>query len=299
MQTTSTESPGNEERFWAKIAKRWQRVPLLIRAVVNGFAVFFVFQAGAGALFVTNLSVLPNIPWSLPLGLAYLWLVFQFFNGRWGTTTSARARRQSMHARRLNPGERLPAFGAGLAVMLFIIATTIMSYRLVVIPSEEFPIDNMPWWSVYSILILISVVAGVAEESGFRGYLQAPLEKRYGPIVAIGVSSIFFWLAHLNHANGVPRIFALIIMGASLGALAWSTRSIYPAIIAHASVDTIIFTGSVSGVGPSYLWEPLQLKETGLDGFFWVVLAMIIVTGIGGALLLGNLRRITANDERA
>ena len=113
------------------------------------------------------------------------------------------------------------------------------------------------------------------------------------------MSAIVFWLAHLNHANGVPRIFALLIMGASLGALAWSTRSIYPAIIAHASADTIIFTGSVSGVGPSYLWEPLQLKETGLDGFFWVVLAVIIVTGIGGALLLGNLRRITAENERA
>ena len=120
--------------------------------------------------------------------------------------------------------------------MLFIIATTIMSYRLVVIPSEEMLIDDLPWWSVYSILILISVVAGVAEESGFRGYMQAPLEKRYGPVVAIG---------------------------------------------------------------PSYLWEPLQLKETGLDGFFWVVLAVIVVTGMEGALLLGKLRRLTAEGERA
>jgi membrane protease YdiL (CAAX protease family) len=296
MQTTSNESTENPERTLAKISNLWRRVPLLVRSIVNGFVVFGIFQAGAGALFVINLEVLPQVPWSLPLGLVYLWLVFQFFNGRWGTAGSSEARRQSMRARRLGPGERLPAFGAGLAVMLFFIATTIMSYRLVVIPGDELPIDGLPWWTVYSILILISVVAGVGEECGFRGYMQAPLEKRYGPVVAICVCAIFFWLAHLNHANGVPRIFALFLMGASLGVLAWSTRSVYPAIIAHASADTIVFSGSVSGIGPDYLWEPRQLRETGLDGFFWVVLATIIVTALVGGLLIRKLRRITAED---
>ena len=294
MQTNSIGNSGHEGKLPTRVADLWRRVPLLIRSVVAGYVVFFVFQTGAMAIFIANLAVAPNIPWALPVGLAYLWLVFQFFNGRWGTSGSSDARRQSMRARRLKPGARLPAFGAGLAVMLFFVATTIMSYRLVVIPGEELPIDGLPWWTVYSILILISVVAGVAEESGFRGYMQAPLEKRYGPVAAISIGAIFFWLAHLNHANGVPRIFALFIMGASLGTLAWSARSIYPAIIAHASADTLIFTGSVSGVGPDYLWNPVQLKETGFDGFFWIVLATIVVTGFVGALLMRKLRRITA-----
>jgi len=298
MQTTQIEGIETKNSIGTKIISLWNRVPLLIRSVINGFGVFLVFQAGAGALFVTNIKVMPNIPWSLPIGLAYLWVVFQFFNGRWGTSGSSEARRQSMRARRLKRPEILPAFGAGLAVMLFFIATTILSYRLVVIPGEELPIDDLPWWTVYSILILISVVAGVAEESGFRGYLQAPLEKRYGPVAAIGVGSIVFWLAHLNHANGVPRIFALCIMGASLGVLAWSSRSIYPAIIAHASADTLIFTGSVSGIGPDYLWEPKQLSETGLDGFFWIVVVTIIVTGLVGGLLMRKLRCITGESPQ-
>jgi membrane protease YdiL (CAAX protease family) len=294
MQTTPIESQENNEQADSNIIKYWRRIPLMVRSVVSGFVVFGIFQGGAGALFITNMEVFPKIPWSLPVGLAYLWLVFQFFNGRWGSAGFSEARRQSMRARTLRSSERLPAFGAGLAVMLFFIATTIMSYRLVVIAGEELPFDQLPWWTVYSILILISVVAGVAEESGFRGYLQRPLEKRYGPFVAIGVGAVFFWLAHLNHANGVPRFAALFIMGASLGALAWSARSIYPAIIAHAGADTIIFTGSVSEIGPDYLWNPRQLSETGIDGFFWVVLATILVTGISGALLMRKLRRITA-----
>ena len=294
MQTNSIGNNRREGKLPTRMANLWHRVPLLIRSVVAGFAVFFVFQTGSMAIYIANMTVSPNIPWALPVGLAYLWVVFQFFNGRWGTSGSSDARRQSMRARRLKAGARLPAFCAGLAVMLFFVATTIMSYRLVVIPGEELPIDELPWWTVYSILILISVVAGVAEESGFRGYMQGPLEKRYGPVAAISIGSIFFWLAHLNHANGVPRIFALFIMGASLGILAWSARSIYPAIIAHASADTLIFTGSVSGVGPDYLWNPVQLKDTGFDGFFWIVLATIVVTGFAGALLMRKLRRITA-----
>ncbi len=294
MQTTSIEGTEAMEHNQSSIVKLWRRIPLLIRSVVSGFVVFLIYQLGAGALFMANLEFLPNIPWSLPIGLAYLWVVFQFFNGRWGSAEFAKARRQSMRARTMRPGERLPAFGAGLAVMVFFIATTIMSYRLVVIEGEELAMDQLPIWTVYSILILVSIVAGVAEESGFRGYMQAPLEKRYGPIAAISVGAVFFWLAHLNHANGVPRFSALFIMGASLGALAWSARSIYPAIIAHASADTLIFTGSVAEIGPDYFWAPKQLSETGLDGFFWIVLATIIITGVVGALFMKKLRRITA-----
>ncbi|MCP4293909.1 MAG: CPBP family intramembrane metalloprotease [bacterium] len=296
MQTTSVEHTESNEQEPAKVVKYWRRIPVLLRSIISGFAVFFVFQAGAGALFLTNMKVLPNIPWSLPIGLAYLWLVFQFFNGRWGSARFSRDCRQSMRARFINPGERLSAFGAGLSVMVFFIATTIMSYRLVVIAGEELPIDQLPWWTVYSILILVSIVAGVAEESGFRGYMQGPLEKRYGPVAAISVGALFFWLAHLNHANGVPRFAALFIMGASLGALAWSARSIYPAIIAHASADTLIFLGSVSEIGPDYFWAPEQLSETGIDGFFWVVLITILVTGFSGAFFMRKLRRLTAED---
>ena len=152
---------------------------------------------------------------------------------------------------------------------------------------------DMPWWSTYSVLLMISIVAGVSEEAGFRGYMQAPLEKRYGPLVAIAVASAFFWVAHLNHANGIPRVGALFVMGASLGLLAWCARSILPAIIAHAAADTIVFMGSVSSLGPDYIWEPIPLNESGVDGFFWIVILLVVLSGIASAVMLRRLAAIT------
>jgi membrane protease YdiL (CAAX protease family) len=292
MNTTSTLEEQLEKRQVSRYLVWWGRLPVLLRAVVGGLFVFFVLQTGSTLIFLANLSVSPSIPWMVPVGLAYLWVMFRFFDGRWGFRSTATARRESMRARRLDRTEWSAALGAALPVMIFFIAVTMIYYRLVTVPSEELPMPDMPWWSTYAVLLMISVVAGVSEEAGFRGYMQAPLEKRYGPVVAIVVASAFFWLAHLNHANGVPRVGALFVMGASLGVLAWCARSIYPAIIAHATADTIVFMGSVSGVGPDYIWEPVPLQDSGIDGFFWVVIGAVVVSGVVSIVMLRRLSSI-------
>jgi membrane protease YdiL (CAAX protease family) len=292
MQTTIL-NENTEAHSQSRILSLWQKVPVLLRAILGGLVVFFVLQTGSTLIFLGNMSFYPSIPWLLPVGFGYLWVMFRFFDGQWGFKTTAVARHESMRARRLSREEWKAALGAAIPVMFFFIFVTMISYRMVVVPAEELPMPEMPWWSTYSVLLMISVVAGVSEEVGFRGYMQSPLEKRYGPVVAIVVAAIFFWLAHLNHANGVPRVGALFVMGASLGTLAWCSRSILPAIIAHAAADTIIFMGSVSSVGPDYIWEPVPLKDSGVDGFFWVVVGLGVVSGVVSFLTLRRLRVIT------
>jgi len=293
MTTTSLAKENTDRAEASRIMGLWRRLPVLLRAVVAGLFVFMVLQTGNTMIFLANMSTTPDIPWMVPVGLAYLWAAFQFFNGRWGPKSTAIARRESMRARRLGRREWVAALGAVFPVMIFFITVTMISYRLVTVPSEELPMPELPWWSTYSALLMISIVAGVSEEAGFRGYMQAPLEKRYDPFVAIVVASAFFWVAHLNHANGVPRLGALFIMGASLGLLAWCARSILPAIIAHAAADTILFMGSVSSLGPDYIWEPVPLKESGIDGFFWIVVAIVLTSGIVSAVMLRRLAKIT------
>ncbi|MCP4573728.1 MAG: CPBP family intramembrane metalloprotease [bacterium] len=299
MTPTSLAKENTERVGASRIIRLWRRLPILLRAIVAGLFVFIVLQTGNTMIFLANMSTTPEIPWMLPAGLAYLWVAFQFFNGRWGPKSTAIARRGSMRARRLGRGEWAAALGAAFPVMLFFITVTMISYRLVTVPSEELPMPELPWWSTYSALLMISVVAGVSEEAGFRGYMQAPLEKRYGPLVAIIVASAFFWVAHLNHANGVPRVGALFIMGASLGLLAWCARSILPAIIAHAAADTIVFMGSVSSLGPNYIWEPVPLKESGVDGFFWIVIVLVVLSGITSAVMLRRLAKITHSEIKS
>ena len=42
-----------------------------------------------------------------------------------------------------------------------------------------------PLWQIWLYIILTASVAGITEEVGFRGYMQTPLEKRYGPVKGI------------------------------------------------------------------------------------------------------------------
>jgi membrane protease YdiL (CAAX protease family) len=44
-----------------------------------------------------------------------------------------------------------------------------------------------------------ALVAGFCEEAAFRGYMQGPIERRYGPVVAILATGIAFGFAHLSH----------------------------------------------------------------------------------------------------
>jgi membrane protease YdiL (CAAX protease family) len=69
--------------------------------------------------------------------------------------------------------------------------------------------------------IVSALSAAVCEETGFRGYMQRPIENRHGPGLAILISSLFFMLLHLNKSwaliGMVPIVFGAGLM---LGTLA-------------------------------------------------------------------------------
>lgn len=281
----------------SKLVTAWRRLPVLLRALVAGCAVFMALQLGWNILLPLNLMLTPAIPWSVPLTLLYLWVVFSFFNGRWKPHSTSDARSESMRARRLSREEWKSALVASAFVLVFFVSATMIFYRLIDVPADDSAMPELPWWTLYAMLVMVSIVAGVSEEAGFRGYMQRPLEKRYGPVFAIAVSAIMFWLAHLNHASGVARFPGLVVMGASLGALACCARSILPAIITHAAADAITFVCSTAGIGPDYLWSPTPIKESGIDAFFWLMLLVVIVSGTSMVVTLRRLSRVTSHDR--
>ena len=279
-----------------KIAAFWLKLPLVVRATVGGFMVFMILQTGCYSLMMANLATTPNIPWFVPLSLLYLWAAFHFFNGRWGSAVSKLARCDSMRARRLTRQEWPLALVAAAVVVVFIISATLLLYRLIEIPIDEEFFGDLPWWTYYSAIVMVALIAGVSEEAGFRGYLQAPLEKKYGSVVAISISSVAFWLAHLNHASGMARFIPLVVMGAVLALLARSTRSIVPAIIAHASADATIFVCGSLEVGPAEIWNPVQVSETGLDTLFWADLIAVAVSSLALIWLFRRLNEMTKHS---
>ena len=53
----------------------------------------------------------------------------------------------------------------------------------------------MPRATVLALLLMAAPVAGVVEEAAFRGYMQGPIERQYGLIVAILVTGTMFAVA--------------------------------------------------------------------------------------------------------
>ena len=131
-------------------------------------------------------------------------------------------------------------------------------FRVVSFPAAEFhrgydisfiPTRGMQWLAV----VVSAASAGVCEEVGFRGYMQQPLETRYGWRAAICVSSLLFTLAHLTKdwalIGMVPIVFGA---GWLLGMLAWASGSLVPCMIGPRS-----WTSACSDIGgpdwPAYM----------------------------------------------
>jgi Type II CAAX prenyl endopeptidase Rce1-like len=86
--------------------------------------------------------------------------------------------------------------------------------------------------TMFMLLVMSSVVAGVTEEAGFRGYMQGPIERRYGLAVGILVNGMMFGLLHFpNHPDAVMLMLPYYIAVAAVyGGLTWAANSILPAL---------------------------------------------------------------------
>ncbi len=100
----------------------------------------------------------------------------------------------------------------------------------------------MPFVTALSLLVMGSIVAGVTEEAAFRGYMQSPIERRYGLGLAILVNGLMFGLLHFpNHAADVLWMLPYYVaVSAVYGGLTWAADSILPALVLHAAGDVVV-----------------------------------------------------------
>lgn len=179
------------------------------------------------------------------------------------------------------------------AAALFVIivqASFVVTFRLVDFPAAKFTadykqLDAFPLWQAWALLIMGSVVAGICEETGFRGYMQAPLERKFGPVAAIATTSFIFMLVHLSHSWAYPILPHIFFASVLLGVLAYRTGSLIPGIIGHAILD--IFDYSVWWTDLTGGFQKQTIFKTGVDLHFviWVMIFLAALFGFWKALL--------------
>lgn len=79
------------------------------------------------------------------------------------------------------------------------------------------------------VAFLMSVLPGVCEESLYRGYMQRGLLRRWSPVTAIGLTSLFFAVMHMD----VQHSLGVLPLGVWFGFVAWRTGSVWPAVLCH------------------------------------------------------------------
>ncbi|MCL4489042.1 MAG: CPBP family intramembrane metalloprotease [Chloroflexi bacterium] len=98
--------------------------------------------------------------------------------------------------------------------------------------------------------IAAAVIAPIAEETFFRGFMYGGLRKRIGVVGAMLVSTIFFTALHLSADLFVPIFF----LGLFLAWLYEYTGSLFPGMLLHAANNAIslilLYVAQSSGLFP-------------------------------------------------
>jgi hypothetical protein len=201
-------------------------VATIVSAVFAGVGVLLVGNLPWVALLAPlNLRLVPVVPWAIVPMAVYLMLYWGYIGGRIGAPESADTRRADLRANPLAPDVWIMAILTGLVGFAALLALVAVMARLVTLP-ESAPIvapTGVPGLTMFLLLVMSSIVAGVTEEAGFRRIPQhsAPRRSAAPPILSAGSGAVGQWprlSVPLNEPLTAPRprLHRGALVGASL-----------------------------------------------------------------------------------
>jgi membrane protease YdiL (CAAX protease family) len=276
------------------LSRTWAKLPIFLRAILAGLLIALP-AANVWPLLLLNLGALfASVAEAMFLAL-YIWWAAGGGPPRASQTNRATAFRRGTPS----AAQWLWGMVAALCFAVTIHASIVLLFRFVPFPVAEFrrgydfsfiPTVPLRWLAV----VISAASAGICEETGFRGYMQRPIELSHGAPVAILNSSLFFTVLHLTKgwalAGMIPIIFGAGIL---LGSLALSSGSLIPCMIGHTIMDVGLFGYWWTGIVGEFTLRPIG--ETGVDRAFVIACvaacAMLTVT----LLAIGRLRSLRQN----
>ena len=284
----------------------------VVRAVAVGLFVSGIgvtLWGGIGAfpgLAGLNLRAWPQVPWAIVPMAIFLVGYLRYLNGAGWPRSTSNARRISLRANPLSADVWAMSLFAGFMGLAALVPLSAILGRLFALPPDAQQADipaSMPPVTIFLLVAMSSVVAGVIEESGFRGYMQGAIERRHGFPVALLVSGTVFGLAHFNHhpAQTLQILPFYLAVSAIYGGLAYATNSILPGMALHAGGDLWSLTRQWMTSRPS--WQlgpdtaPSLVWETGIDAAFVTsVVAFLLLAAIAAWAIVGVGRAARAES---
>jgi membrane protease YdiL (CAAX protease family) len=249
-------------------------------AVVVGMLVVAAGTIPRNLLFFANLRYYASVPWAVPASAIFLWYFWRYLDGDGPPESNSQQRRASLRANRISAKAWIWSLIAGVLGIVALVLALRVANRLVVLPQQEVPgLSHIPRLTVWALLLMGAPIAGVVEEAAFRGYMQGPIERRYGLTIAILITGTMFAVAHLDFT---PILWPYYVAVAAIyGTVTHLTNSILPAIVLHTcgniySNSVLLLTGQAewqAAAGPAAL-----IWKTGADRSFWIsAIALVLV----------------------
>jgi membrane protease YdiL (CAAX protease family) len=255
----------------------WMKVPLAVRSILLGFGVSSL-GVGIWALMVTYVPV----PWSFVAMGTILILYWMYFSGKWKPSNTQVFRRFCMRQLKLKRPVWIWGMVAAFFIFILFHSGWILTFRIVEFQPEIFKTaryaNDLPTWISWPLILMASLAAGICEEIGYRGYMQAPLEQKYGPVAGISITALVFVAVHLHQAWMSDVLVQMIVISFMIGYLAYSTNSLLPGIIAHVALDIINFSYWWSDVIGTFEHKPISM--TGVDNHFIITVVVVVLSTI-------------------
>lgn len=262
------------------------KIPLVVRSIFIGFG---ISSLGVGIWTIVAMT-LPG-PWSLFVMGAILILYWMYFRGKWKPTNTQAFRRFCTRQVKLKRSTWMLGMAVAFFIVLFLQSSFMLTFRIIEFQPEIFKtltfINDQPALQSWSLIIGISMVAGICEEIGYRGYLQKPLEQKYGPVLAIAVASLVFVVIHLHQAWLGNILVPAFIVSFMIGYLAYATNSLIPGIIGHITFDIINVSYWWSDVMGTFKHKPIGM--TGVDNHFVLTLILVLFSALLFVLVIRKL----------
>ncbi len=232
-------------------------------------------------VFFANLRLFPGVPWAVPATAAYIWFFWRYLKKNYP---------ENLRAKPVAPRIWLWALIAGgLAIAALVLALRLVNHYIPLPPQDASQLSGIPSHTVVALLLMAAPVAGIIEEAAFRGYMQYPIEQRYGLPIAILITGTMFAVAHLDFT---PILWPYYVAVAAIyGIVAHLTQSILPAIVLHTAGN--VYSNLDLWLHGQAEWQ----KSTGSSIDSAPALATALgITAITAALATTQLTRITRNS---
>jgi membrane protease YdiL (CAAX protease family) len=272
----------------------WMKVPLVVRSILTGFGVT-TLGVGIWVLMVKNIPV----PWSIVAMGTILIIYWVYFSGKWKPVNTQAFRRFCMRQFKLKKSVWIWGLMAALFIFLTLQSGWILAFRIYEFQPEIFKtasyLNDLPPWTAWLVILMGSLVAGICEEIGYRGYMQAPLERQYGPVVGISITSIVFAVAHMHQAWASGILWQIVVISFMIGYLAYASKSLLPGIIAHVSFDIVNFSYWWSDVIGTFERKPISM--TGVDTHFIITVMVVLLSMILFIVAIRRLLKLKREDS--